>query len=91
MAVYSNAPATFKRLMEKVFRSSLNKICTVYLDNVIIFEKIFREMVNNLKEVFLLLRKANLKINLKKYAFFKKEVKYLGYLISERGPRILKK
>jgi len=44
--------ATFERLMEKVLRLALNKICTVYLNDVIIFEKIFREIVNNLREVF---------------------------------------
>jgi len=80
-----NAPATFERLMEKVLRPVLNKICMVYLDDVIIFGKTFEEMVENLREVFLLLRKANLKLNPKKCVFFKREVKYLGYLISEKG------
>jgi len=64
-----NAPATFERLMEKVLSPVLNKICMVYLDDVIIFGKMFEEMVKNLREVFLLLRKANLKLNPKKCVF----------------------
>lgn len=67
-----NAPATFERLMEKVLHPILNKICMVYLDDVIIFGKTFEEMVANLREVFLLLRKTKLKLN-PKNAFFRKE------------------
>jgi len=40
--------------------------------------------MKNLREIFLLLQKANLKLNPKKCVFFKREVKYLGYLISEK-------
>jgi len=77
-----NAPATFERLMEKVLHPVLNRIYMVYLDDIIIFGKTFEEMVKILREVFLLLREANLKLNLKKCTFFKKKVKYL---ISEKG------
>jgi len=52
--------------MGKVLLPVLNKICMVYLDDVIIFGKTFEEMVKNLRKVFLLLRKANLKLNPKK-------------------------
>jgi len=80
-----NAPATFEQLMEKILSPVLNKICMVYLDNVIIFGKTFEKMVKNLREVFLLLRKVNLKLNPKKCVFFKRVVKYSDYLIPKRG------
>jgi len=80
-----NAPATFERLMEKVLHKLLSKICLVYLDDVIIFGRSFDEMVENLKEVFLRLRAANLKINPKKCVLFSKSVKYLGHVISAEG------
>jgi len=80
-----NAPATFQRLMEKVLQGLLSKICLVYLDDIIIFGKNFDEMLNNLKIVFLRLRSSNLKINFKKCNLFKKNVRYLGHIISSNG------
>lgn len=79
-----NAPATFERLMEKVLREVLFKICYVYLDDVIVFSKTFEEMIKNLGKVFLRFRSANLKINPKKCSLFGRKVKYLGH-VSEEG------
>jgi len=59
-----NAPATFERVMEHIFKEYLYKTCLVYLDDVIIFGKSF-EMLNG-KKIFHRLRKINLKINPKK-------------------------
>jgi hypothetical protein len=75
-----NAPATFERLMEKVLHQIINKICLVYLDDVIIFGKTFEDSLANLREVFLRLREANLKLNPKKCSFFGRKVKYLGHI-----------
>jgi len=80
---FCNAPATFKRLMEKVLQL-INKICLVYLDDVIIFED-FEGIMKRLEQIFSWLRSANLKLNPKKCSFLKKEIKDLGYVISEKG------
>lgn len=80
-----NAPATFERMMEEVLQGILNKICLVYLDDVIIFGKDFSEMLKNLKLVFQRLKLANLKVNPKKCVFFGKKIKYLGHVISAEG------
>lgn len=47
-----NAPATFKRLMEKVLYGLISKICFVYLDDVIIYGNDFNEILKNFKMVF---------------------------------------
>ena len=80
-----NAPATFERLMERVLEGLISKKCFVYLDDVIVFGKNFKEMMLNLKEVFIQLKRANLKVNPSKCSFLKREVKYLGHVISAEG------
>jgi len=85
-----NEPATFERLMEKVSHGILHKICLVYLD-VIVYNKTFMGMLENLLEVFLRLRGANLKINPKKYSLFSRKVKYLGHIISEKEIQLPRK
>lgn len=80
-----NAPATFQRLMEKILHGIISKKCLVYLDDIIIFGKDFNQMFENLEEIFLRLREANLKINPKKCLLLQKDVKYLGHIVSEKG------
>lgn len=80
-----NAPATFERLMETILRGLSWKTCLVYLDDVIVFGRTFDEHLRNLRGVFERLRTANLKLSPKKCHIFKKEVKYLGHVVSEAG------
>lgn len=82
-----NAPATFERLMERVLVGLLGDACLVYLDDVIVMGRSFSEHRKNLEKVFKRFREANLKLNPKKCAFFKKEVSYLGHIISDKGVR----
>jgi len=80
-----NAPATFERLMERILQGLITKICLVYLDDVIVFGKTFEEMAENLKQIFIRFRKANLRINPKKCSLFGRQVKYLGHVITANG------
>lgn len=86
-----NALTTFERLMEKVLRGILNKICLVYLDDII-FSKTFEGMLENLREVFLCFKSANLKVNLKKCSFLARKFVTLVISFPGRGwPRIPKR
>jgi len=71
--------------MKKMLQRLLNKICLVYLDDVIIFSKDYKGMLERLRQVFLRLKFANLKQNPQKCSFLKKELKYLDHVVSERG------
>ncbi|GBM33653.1 Retrovirus-related Pol polyprotein from transposon 17.6 [Araneus ventricosus] len=83
-----NAPATFGRLMETVLRRFTSEASLVYLDGIIIVGRTFQEHLNNIRKVFQRLQKANLKLSPKKIRFFRKEVSYLGHLISADGVKI---
>ncbi|GBN41538.1 Retrovirus-related Pol polyprotein from transposon 297 [Araneus ventricosus] len=80
-----NASATFERLMETVLRGLTSEACLVYLDDIIIVGRTFQEHLNNIRKVFQRLQKANLKLSPKKCRFFRKEVSYLGHIISADG------
>ncbi|GFT37811.1 transposon Ty3-I Gag-Pol polyprotein [Nephila pilipes] len=47
--------------------------------------KTFEEHLRNIRKVFQRLQKANLKLSPKKCKFFRKEVSYLGHVISSEG------
>ncbi|CAB4012519.1 Retrovirus-related Pol poly from transposon, partial [Paramuricea clavata] len=77
-----NAPATFERLMDHVLAGLPWNICLVYLDDIIVHGRTFSEQLENLRKVFACLRKANLKLSPEKCNLFRREVKYLGHIIS---------
>ena len=80
-----NAPSTFQRLMNYVLHEYINKICFVYLDDVIILGSSLQEHTENISKVFKKFREANLKIQTDKSNFFRKEVAYLGHIITTNG------
>lgn len=80
-----NAPATFQRLINSVLRESINKICVVYLDDILIFSTSIQEHMNNINQIFRALRKANLKIQIDKCNFFNKETEFLGHILTRIG------
>ncbi|GBP14109.1 Retrovirus-related Pol polyprotein from transposon 17.6 [Eumeta japonica] len=79
------APATFQRLMNHVLKDYINKICLVYLDDVIIFSTSLQEHINSIKLVFDRLKEANLKIQLDKSEFLKRETEFLGHIVTVDG------
>ena len=60
-------------------------MCLIYLDDVIVFGKIFEEMVQNLELVFDKLKAAGFRLKARKCILLAKQVKYLVHVISETG------
>lgn len=83
----TNAPATFQRLMELVLHGIINDACLAYLDDIIAHGRTFEEALTNLHLVLERLANAGLKLSPAKCHLFRKEVKYLGFVISELGLR----
>lgn len=80
-----NSPSTFQRLINFVLKDFVNKICVVYLDDILIFSTSLDEHICSIKKVFERLREANLKLQINKCNFAEKSTKFLGHLITEGG------
>lgn len=80
-----NAPATFQRAMNSILGDLIGKICYVYLDDVIVFGRCLKSHLRNLEKVLERLEQANLKIQLDKCEFLKRNCEFLGHIITPTG------
>jgi hypothetical protein len=76
-----NAPKTFMRVMNDVFRQNIDDFFIVYLDKIFIFIQIWEDHIKHVKIVFELLKKEKLYIKLSKCEFGKNYLVYLGYIV----------
>ncbi|GFX63746.1 hypothetical protein TNCV_215461 [Trichonephila clavipes] len=77
-----NAPATFECLMETVLGGLSYEAC---LDDIIIVGRSFEEHLKNIRRLLQKLKGANLKLSPSKCLLFRREVTYLGHIISAEG------
>lgn len=79
------APSTFQRVMDNILRDLIGKICFVYMDDIIIFSTSLQEHLENLERVLNKLNEANFKIQIDKSEFLKKEINFLGHVVTDKG------
>lgn len=72
------APATFQRLMDRVFQGC-EDCCAAYLDDVVIFSMTWEEHLEHLWRVLRAISATGLTLNLQKCKWAKQETRYLGY------------
>ena len=80
----SQAPAYFQLLIDKVLMGC-SSFAMGYLDDIIIFSSNELEHLKHLEEIFTRLERFGLKMKREKCDFFKKQIQYLGHLITEEG------
>lgn len=79
------SPSSFSRIMSVALSGLTFEQCFVYLDDLIIFGRNMATHNKNLTDVLERLRKVNLKLNPEKCYFLKKELLYLGHVVSSQG------
>ena len=83
-----NAPANFQRFMERCLGDLRDKVAMPYLDNIIVFSRTFQAHVEDLREVLRKLRQHGVKLKPRKCSLFKREVRFLGRIVSGDGYRM---
>lgn len=80
-----NAPASFQHYINHQLHDLLDKYCTAYLDDVLVYSKNKKEHREHVREVVKRLRDAGLQIDIHKCEFETTRTKYLGLIITPDG------
>ena len=80
-----NAPAVFQRLMDLVLSGIRWEHCLVYIDDIVIMGKTFKNHLQNLRIVLEKLRGAGLRLKPAKCSLLREKVCFLGHVITRQG------
>ena len=64
-----NAWAIYQRMMTRMFEPQLGKNIELYIDNMVVKSKVESEHVNDLEDIFRILRRHKLRLNASKCSF----------------------
>ncbi|KAJ0810360.1 putative nucleotidyltransferase, Ribonuclease H [Helianthus annuus] len=81
----TNAPSTFQRLMNEVFRPFLRKFVLVFFDDILIYSTSWAQHLSHIRCVLQLLLANNLVAKRSKCVFGQQRIGYLGHFISSAG------
>ena len=84
----SQAPGAFQRFLENCLGNLWDTVCVPYLDDVIIFSTTFEEHIKNASKVLRRLREHGVELKPRKCKLFKREVTFLGRVVSEEGHKL---
>jgi hypothetical protein len=80
-----NVGATYQRAMNYIFHELIGKIVEIYIDDVVVKSKSYKEHLADLRRTLECTRKHGLKMNPNKCAFGVLAGQFLSFLIHERG------
>ena len=71
--------------MNRMFEPQLGKNIEIYIDSMVVKSKLKSEHVNDLGNIFEILRRHKLWFNTSKCSFGVRSGKFLGYMVTHRG------
>ena len=71
--------------MNHVFKPFIGLFVVVYFDDILVYSKSQQDHIEHLYQVFQILRKQKLYVNLKKCHFLTDSLVFLGYVVSAEG------
>lgn len=80
-----NAPNTFQSLVNDIFRPFLRKFVLVFFDDILIYNTLVQEYKGHMRLVLEVLAAQRFYVNRKRCELGKREVSYLGHVISSEG------
>ncbi|XP_030970621.1 uncharacterized protein LOC115991003 [Quercus lobata] len=80
-----NAGSTYQWMMTKMFEPQLGRSIEVYIDDMVVKSKMVSEHVEDLMNIFGILRKHKLRLNASKCSFSVGSERFLGYMVTHRG------
>jgi len=80
-----NTPSTFQNAMNTLFQDELGIFVYIYIDDIFIVNKTYKEHVNHVRHVLKQLRDNQFYANRKKSQFLPEELSILEYMITRRG------
>ena len=81
----TNAPATFQSCMNHIFRDQLRKSVLVFFDDILVYNKTWKEHLRYLDEVLNIMEAQSLYAKESKCDFVMTKLLYLGHIISAQG------
>ena len=83
-----NVGSTYQRMMTKMFEPQLSRSIEVYINDVVVKSKVVSEHVEDLANIFEILRRHKLRLNASKCSFGVGSGKFLGYIVTHRGIKV---
>ena len=81
----ANAPATFQRMLNSLFKEGLDAFILVYLDDTLVFLQTLEDHIHHISIELQKMRDAKFFAHLHKCSFCQKKVEYLGFDVSRQG------
>lgn len=78
----TGGPGTFQGVMNEVLAPLLTKCVVVFIDDVLIYSKNWKEHLSHIAQVFQLFLEHQFYVKLSKCSFARQQLNYLGYVIS---------